>query len=184
MAYVFSDNVLGNSVSITDITTIAPGVAGLPTTAYEPQLGEIRKAWDTTLGAAEFIYLKIPASSTFAVGNIVQWTGTDYSAALLPVLATSKNTLAPLAVCPVAVASSSSVQYGWFQVQGIASVLKTAVATTANTVIYASGTTGRFKVLTSAGGQILNARVLNAVTSTTSTALVYLNRPCMQGQIT
>lgn len=184
MAYVFSDNVLGNSISITDITTVAPGVANLPSNVYEPQLGEIRKAYDTTLGAAEFIYLKIPASSTYSVGNLVTWTGTDYSSALLPVLATSKNTLSPIAVCPVAVASSSSVQYGWFQIQGLATVLKTAVATTANTVIYASGTAGRFKVLTSAGGQILNARVVNAVTSTTSTATVFLNRPCMQGQVT
>jgi hypothetical protein len=185
MAYIFSDDVLGNSTSITSITSTAPGVAGLPSVTYEPQLGEIRKAYDlTTASAAEFIYLKIPASSTFAVGNIVQWTGTDYAAALLPVLATSKNTLVPLAVCPVAVASSSTVQYGWFQIQGIASVLKTAVATTANTVIYASATAGRFKVLTSAGGQILFARVLETVTSTTSTALVYLHRPSMQGQIT
>lgn len=184
MAYIFSDNVMGNSTSITAITSTAPGVAGLPSVIYEPQLGEIRKAYDLTLGAAEFIYLKIPASSTYAVGNLVTWTGTDYSSALLPVLATSKNTLSPIAVCVVAVASSSTVQYGWFQIQGLATVLKTAVATTAETVIYASGTTGRFKVLTSAGGQILNARCVATVTSTTSTATVMINRPCMQGQVT
>lgn len=184
MAYIFTDNVLGNSISITDITLVAPGNANLPSNVYEPQLGEIRRAMDTTLGAAEFIYLKIPASTTYAVGNLVTWTGTDYASALLPVLATSKNTLSPIAVCPVAVASNTAVQYGWFQIQGLSVVLKTAVATTANTVIYASGTTGRFKVLTSAGGQILNARVVTTVTSTTSTATVMLNRPCMQGQVT
>lgn len=175
------------------ITTPQAGIANLytldtsapsSTLGRWPQLGSIVTAYDTTLGGAEFIYLKIPASSTFAVGNIIQWTGTDYQAALLPVLATSKNTLAPLGVCPIAVASNASIQYGWFQIQGVASVLKTAVATTANTVIYASGTTGRFKVLTSAGGQILFARVLETVTSTTSTAKVFLSRPAMQGQIT
>lgn len=184
MAYQFSDNVIG-APNISDVTAIAPGNGNLPSLLLEPQIGEIRKAYDTTLGAAEFIYLKIPASSTFSVGNIVQYTA-GYAAALLPVLATSKNTLAPLAVCPVAVASSASVQYGWFQIQGQATVLKTAVAVSPNSVIYASGTTGRLKVLTSAGGQILGARTANAasVTSTTSSVAVFLNRPMMQGQVT
>lgn len=184
MTYFYSDNAIGTGPDFTAITTIAPGVTNLPGAVFEPQLGEIRKGYDTTLGAGEFIYLKIPASTVYSVGNLVQWTGSDYSSALLPVLATSKNTLAPIGVAMAAVASSASVQYGWFQIQGIATVLKTAVTTTANTVIYASGTTGRFKVLTSAGGQILNARVLTTVTSTVSTALVFLNRPCMQGQVT
>jgi hypothetical protein len=184
MAYISSQSRLG-LVDLTTITTIAPGVGALPSMTPEPVLGEIVTGWDTTLAsAAEFIYLKIPASTTLSVGHLVQWTGTDYSVAILPIGSTAKNTLAPLAVANVAVASSTSVQYGWFQIQGIASVLKTAVATTANVVIYASATTGRFKVLASAGQQILGARVLNAVTSTTSTALVYLHRPQMQGQIT
>lgn len=185
MAYFFSDSVIGAAVDITAITTTAPGVAGLPSVTYEPQLGEIRKGYDFTLGAGEFIYLKIPASSTFSVGNIVQYTA-GYAAALLPILATSKNTLAPLAICMVAVASSTSVQYGWFQIQGQATILKTAVTVSPNSTIFASATTGRLKVLTSAGGQILGARTANAatVTSTTSTVAVFLNRPMMQGQIT
>jgi hypothetical protein len=185
MAYVFSDNVLGNSSSITDITTVAPGVANLPSNVYEPQLGEIRKAYDTTNGAAEFIYLKIPASTTLALGNLVQWTA-GYAVAILPVLSTSKNTGHQVAVCPVAVTSSTSVQYGWFQIQGQAVVLKTAVTVSPDSVVYASATTGRIKVLTSAGGQITNLRTANAatVTSTTSTVLCYLNRPAMQGQVT
>lgn len=185
MAYQFSDIAIGVGSGITDITTMAPGITNLPSSVYEAQLGEIRKAWDiTNASAAEFIYLKIPTSTTLSAGNLVQWTGTDYSVAILPVGATSKNTNAPIAVAPIAVASSTSVQYGWFQIQGIATVLKTAVATTANTIIFASATTGRFKVLTSAGQQIVGARVLNTVTSTTSTALVYLHRPSMQGQVT
>lgn len=184
MTYSFTAVTIG-CPDITVVTTIAPGTANLPSVVLEPQIGEIRIGTDTTLGNAEFIYLKIPASTTLAVGNLVTWTA-GYAAALLPALATSKNTLSPIAVAMAVVASSTSVQYGWFQIQGQATVLKTAVTVSPNSVIYASGTTGRFKVLTSAGGQILGARTANAatVTSTTSSVLVFLNRPQMQGQIT
>jgi hypothetical protein len=185
MAFKLNDNVLGNSTDVTAITTVAPGNANLPGNVYEPQIGEIRSGFDSTLGWAEFIYLKIPASTTLAIGNLVTWTA-GFAAAILPVLATSKNTLSPIAVTMATVASSSSVQYGWFQISGQATVLKTAVAVTPNVVLYASGTTGRVKVLTSAGGQILGMRSVNAatVTSTTSSVTVILNRPMMQGQIT
>lgn len=185
MAWSFQSNTLG-APDVTVVTTIAPGNGNLPSNVLEPQLGEIRQGWENILNlSGEFVYLKIPASSVFAVGNIVQWTS-GFAAALLPALATSKNTLAPLAVCIVAVATSTSVQYGWFQISGQATVLKTAVTVSPNSTIFASATTGRLKVLTSAGGQILGARTANAatVTSTTSTVLVFLNRPQMQGQIT
>lgn len=184
MTYYFSDTTIG-APDINTITTVAPGTGNLPSVTYEPQIGEIRKAWDSTLGAGEFIYLKIPASTTLSVGTLVYWTY-GYAAVVLPALATSKNTLWQVAVSMNAVASSSSVQYGWFQIQGQGTVLKTAVAVTPYVPLYASGTAGRVKVLTSAGGQIVGMRSANAatVTSTTSTVVVFLNRPQMQGQIT
>lgn len=184
MAFQFSASVMG-APDVTLLTTIAPGTANLPSTVLEPQIGEIRSAYDTTLGWAEFIYLKIPASSSWSAGALITWTG-GFSAAILPVLATSKNTLSPVAVAPVAVTSSTSIQYGWFQISGQATVLKTAVTVSPNSVVYASATTGRFKVLTSAGGQILGVRTANTstVTSTTSSVTCLLNRPQMQGQIT
>lgn len=184
MAYVFTDNVLGCS-SPTEVITIAPGVGNLPSVTLEQQLGEIRRATDSTYGAGQFIFLKIPASSTYSVGNLITWDA-GYSSKLLPVLATSKNSLAPVCVAMAAVTSSTSVQYGWFQIQGQATVLKTAVTVNPNVAIYASGTAGRAKVLTSAGGQILGARTANSttVTSTTSSVTVYIFNPMMQGQIT
>lgn len=185
MAYVFNSNTLG-CPDVTIVTTIAPGVANLPSNVLEPQLGEIRTAWDTTNGFGEFIYLKIPASTTLALGNLIQWTA-GYAVAILPILSTSKNTGHAVAVCPVAISSSTSVQYGWFQIGGQCPVLKTAVTVSPDSVVYASATTGRLKVLTSAGGQITGLRTANAatVTSTTSTVLCFLNRtPAMQGQIT
>jgi len=195
MTFVASNPRLG-IVDISTVTTTAPGNSGLPSVSLEPFLGEIVTAYNNATGvasAAEFIYLQIPTSTAIAAGTLVQWTSTGtnasptfYVAAALPVLATSKNTGNSVGVCVAAVSSSTSVQYAWFQIQGVATVLKTAVTVSPNVVIYASGTAGRFKVLTSAGGQILGARTANpaTVTSTTSTVLVYLDRPKMQGQIT
>ena len=184
MTFYQNHNTIGAS-DITTVTTIAPGTANLPGVVLEPQLGEIRTASDTTLGSAEFIYLKIPASTTLSAGNLVYWTA-GYTATILPVLATCKNQGMAVAVAPVAVASSTSVQYGWFQIQGQATVLKTAVTVSPNVVVYASGTAGRIKVLSSAGGQITGMRTANSatVTSTTSTITCYLNRPSVQGQVT
>jgi hypothetical protein len=184
MTYTFSSNKLG-AIDVTQVTTTAPGIAILPSTGYEPQLGEICTGWDPTLGSAEFIYLKIPASSPVTAGNVVTWTA-GYTMALLPVLATSKNTGDWVGVAPVTLATNTAVQYGWFQIQGQVAVLKTAVTVSPNVVVYASATAGRIKVLTSAGGQITNMKTFNAttVTSTTSTVLCFLNRPSMQGQIT
>lgn len=184
MTYSWQGVTMG-APDITTVTTIAPGVANLPSNVLEPQLGEIRMGWDSTYGSAEFIYLKIPASTAITAGLLYQWTA-GYTVAVLPVLATSKNTGHQVAVGTVAVASNTSVQYGWFQISGQCLVYKTAVAMSPDAVVYASGTAGRIKALTSAGGQITGMRVSSvaSVTSTTSTVLVYMNRPAMQGQIT
>ncbi len=185
MAYQFSDAVLG-AINVTGYTTVAPGNANLPNALYEPQLGEIRKGWDTTLGAAEFIYLKVPTSTAITAGLLYQWTA-GYVATVLPVLSTSKNTGYKLAAAVATLASdATNVNYGWFQIQGQATVLKTAVQVLPNVLVYSSATAGRIKVLTSAGGQITGMRTANAttVTSTTSTVTCFLDRPSIQGQVT
>lgn len=184
MAFTFASNTIGSGNILTPVT-IAPGIANLPSTVLENQLGEIRTAWDSTLGFGEFIYLKIPASTALTAGLLYQWTA-GYSIAVLPVLATSKNTGHQVALAPATIASNTSITYGWFQIQGQNNVLKTAVTVSPDSVVYASATAGRIKVLTSAGGQITNLRTANAatVTSTTSTVLCYFNRPSIQGQIT
>lgn len=184
MVFTFASPTLG-APDVTIATTIAPGVTNLPSTVLEAQLGEIRLAWDSTYGYGEFIYLKIPASTAITVGLLYQWTA-GYTVAVLPVLATSKNTGHQVSVANTTFASVTSVQYAWFQIQGQTLVLKTAVAVSPDAKLYASATAGRVKVLTSAGGEITGIRCASvaSVTSTTSTVLVYLNRPAMQGQIT
>lgn len=184
MTFVFASNTLGAS-DVTISTQIAPGVANLPSTVLEAQLGEVRLAWDSTLGYGEFIYLKIPTATAITAGLLYQWTA-GYAVAVLPVLATSKNTGHQVAVANTTFASVTPVQYAWFQIQGQTNVLKTAVAMSPDVTVYASATAGRIKALTSAGGQITGMRVASvaSVTSTTSTVLVYMNRPAMQGQVT
>lgn len=184
MTFTFASNTIGDP-DVTVATTIAPGITNLPSTILEAQLGEIRTAWDSTLGYGEFIYLKIPASTAITAGLLYQWTA-GYTVAVLPVLATSKNTGHQVAVANTTFASVTPVQYAWFQIQGQTLVLKTAVAMSPDVVVYASATAGRIKALTSAGGQITGMRVASvaSVTSTTSTVLVYFNRPAMQGQVT
>lgn len=192
MAYQFSSPTIG-AINVGTYTTLPPGIgasgATFPSSPLEPQLGEIRHAWDTTLGWGEFIYLKIPTSTTITANLMYQWTG-NYSVAVLPVLATSKNTGHQIAVATASLTSDSvNVNYGWFQISGLATVLKTAVQALPDVVVYASGTAGRLKVLTSAGGQITGMRTAftsgtGTVTSTTSTVTVYMDRPAMQGQIT
>lgn len=195
MTFILSTPRIG-MVDVSDVTTRVPGNSGLPSVSLEPFLGEIATGYNNATGlasSAEFIYLQIPVSTAIAAGTLVQFTTTGtnavpvfYVAAALPVLATSKNTGVSVALCVTAIASNTSIQYAWFQIQGIGTVLKTAVTVSPNVVVYASATAGRVKVLTSAGGQITKMRSANpaTVTSTTSTILVYMERPSVQGQIT
>jgi hypothetical protein len=149
-------------------------------TTQRHNLGQIVRGYDSTYGEGEFIYLLGVASTE--VGFMVLYNATTYQTALLTV-ANGKNKGLPVAVAMSANVASS---YGWYQIQGNAVIKKTTVATTPQVPIYISATAGRFKVLTSAGQQIVGAQTANLTTvvSTTSTVVVTINRPFAQGQIT
>ncbi len=90
---------------------------------------------------------------------------------------------------PVAVsmsANTSASNYSWYQIEGLSTVLKSAVAVSPQAKVYISGTTGRLMPTSASGKQIIGAKYANlaTVTSTTSTATVLLSRPWAQGQIT
>lgn len=152
-----------------------PGSAGRSTPG---RLGSIAKAYHPTFGEGEFIYL-LGVASTVA-GLLVEYNATTFQTTLSPNTANDEN--------PVAVAMSANVasQYGWYQIAGIATVLKTAVQVLPGAKIYQSATAGRVMPTSASGKQILGARGANltTVTSTTSTVAVLLNRPVKQGQIT
>lgn len=146
-------------------------------TVQRHPLGTIVKAVDPTYGEGEFIYL-LGVVGTLA-GMCVTYT------ARTGVTALSTTSGVVEGGAPVAIAMSANVasQYGWYQIDGDATVLKTAVAITPATVkVYLSATAGRFMPTSVAGRQILGARWghITTVTSTTSTAIVTLNRPSIK----
>jgi len=147
-------------------------------TVQKHVLGTLVRAWDPTYGEGEFIYL-LGVGST-VVGSLVTYNATSYLTALSPDTAAFQ--------APVAVAMSANVasQYGWYQVSGNAVIKKTAVAVTPQVKIYQSATPGRVMPTSASGKMILGAKTANLTTiaSGTSTVVVTINRPHMQGQIT
>ncbi len=141
-------------------------------------LGTIIRASDPVFGDGEFIYL-LGVVNTVA-GLLVSYNATTFQTTVLP-------STANLDV-PVAVAMSANVagQYGWYQIAGLATVLKTAVQVTPQQKVYISGTAGRVFVTSTSGKELMGAKTANltTVTSTTSTIAVLMQRPFAQGQIT
>ena len=163
------------------ISTLAGAqpIANTETTQKHP-LGTIVRAWDPTYGEGEFIYL-LGVGST-VVGSVVKYNATSYLTELITV-SNGKNKGVPVAV---AMSANVASQYGWYQISGNAVVKKTTVAVTPQVPIFISGTSGRIKVLASAGQQIIGAQTANLTTvvTTTSTVVVTINRPSTQTQIT
>lgn len=144
-------------------------------TTKKHELGTIVRAKHATYGAAEFIYLVGVASTV--VGSVVIYNDASW----VTTLATNTGEQG----APVAIAMSANVadQYGWYQIDGLAVVKKTAVAVSPKVPVYLSGTAGRVKVIASEGKAIVGSRTANAasVTTTTSTVIVSINRPSLQG---
>lgn len=150
-------------------------------TTQNHALGTIVRARDATLGYGEFIYL-LGVSGTSA-GILVTYNTTTYQTTVCP---STANLAAPLAV---AMSSNIASQYGWYQISGLTTALKTAVKADPavnSQRIYISGTAGRVMQTSSSGKCILGAARANltTVTSTTSTVTLLLNRPMAQGPIT
>lgn len=170
-------------VGIDDTDLYAPGLMNVRDNTGSgrwPQLGAICSAWDPVYGGGEFIYLAVPTSTSIASGLLVGYDS-NYRVLALPTTAAAGR---PVAVAIRAFASNTTqLQYGWFQIGGKATVLKTAVTVSPDSRLFQSGTAGRFYVTASATKQILGARTVNSatVTSTTSSVLVVLNRPNTEG---
>lgn len=164
MAYVIQENSLGWQAIAATSTTQAH------------KLGTIVRAVDPTYGAGEFIYLKGIASTV--VGSLV-----DYD----PYLATTALAPATGGTGPVAVAMSANVasQWGWYQIGGVAAV-KAPNAMAAGADVFAlAATPGSVDDAAVAGEQILGAKVSTTTgTPSSGLALITINRPFHQGQIT
>lgn len=135
-------------------------------------------AIEDSSGTRGFMYVKYPASQAVAVGNIVAINSTNGEATLL----TSTNAAAGqtvgrrVGVAMGAVASSTSVQYGWAQTFGPGSC--TAVAAIAvNTNLTSTATAGHL----GAGGVAVTGVVLTAVGAGTTPVACTLNNPFVTG---
>lgn len=168
MAYTPSENRLGlKSFTTVDTTTSVP-------------FGTIVRGQDLASGqgAGEFIYL--PGVAGNAVGNMVIYN-LNGRTVTRTVGATHKNLGAPVAVAMAAITAS---QYGWYQIAGLTTIKKSALHVPAASKIWLAATTGRVQGSAASGRQLLGAYSNNTatVTSTTSTVLVMLSRPHIQGQ--
>ena len=180
MAYTITDHEAGFlPINVIDTGILTPTAvsAGTTTTIPSPPAvpGQIVKGFDPVYGMGEFILLKGVAST--AVGSLVIFNTTSYTTTLCPVTA---NLGSPVAISMTANTSSSNWSY--YQIEGVAVVAKSAVGL-ANNVAIGVSSTG--KVGTSASGkQILGARTANSTVSATTTVQLILNRPHLQGRIT
>jgi len=161
---------------ITDQLIGAQAIASTSTTQNHP-IGTIVRAKDATLGEGEFIYLLGVAST--AVGSLVTFNST-----------TGQTTLAAVGTNhpqPIAVAMSANVasQYGWYQISGVATALKSSAVSLAAGVAVGVLTVGR--VAATGSGKEIQGAILAAVASasaSTLTASLVINRPTLQGRIT
>lgn len=181
MAYTFTSPRAGLP-AITDhvIPATVETVGATTVTNVLVPLGTRVRAKDPTYGEGEFIRLVGVASTV--VGSMVIYNATTYQTALITTT-NGKNKGVPVAVAMSACVAS---EHGWYQIGGNAVIKKTTVAVTPQVPIFISATAGRIKVLASAGQQILGAQSANLTTivSTTSTVVVFIDRPHTQGQIT
>lgn len=131
----------------------------IPDTTQRHVLGATLSVVDPYWGGQELIYLAVPASTTIPVGGSVTWD-TSLQTVTLP---NTANLGVPVALALNAVASSTSVQYAWFVIEGqFVAYSNASVAAAAPIGIAAAGQLGA----NSAGKQILNARVVDPATIT------------------
>ena len=178
MAYTFDDYKAGllQIANIDTGITTANGTAAIPTPPNV--LGSVIRAFDPTYGEGEFIMLVGVASTV--VGSLVTYNTTTYQTSLSP---NTANLAQPVAV---AMSANTAGTFGWYQIEGLAVVKKTAVAVSAGVPVYQSATVGRIMPTAASGKQLLGARTANLATvaSTVSTVIVSINRPHLQGQTT
>lgn len=183
MAYTFAEAQTGLlQIASIDTGVTSPSSVSSGSTSVIPTppnvLGKICRADDPTYGEGEFILLLGVAGTE--VGSVVKYNATTYQTVLITATAVQD--------VPVAVAMSANLAgtFGWYQIAGNAVIKKTAVAVTPQVTLFISATSGRVKVLASAGLQIVAARSANLATiaATVSTVTVTINRPHLQSQIT
>jgi hypothetical protein len=163
MAYVINTPIIGyQGIAVTDTT-------------QNHALGTIVTATDSSYGQGEFIYLKGIASTV--VGSMV-----DYDS-YLGVTALSPAT-GGFGSVAVAMSANVALQYGWYQITGIAAVKAPNAMVVGAEIFALAATPGSVDDAAVNGEQILNAKVSTTTgTPSSGLALIEINRPFHQGQV-
>lgn len=174
-----------HTIGVTPIASTDAGInpagyanIGTATTVPTPPLvpGMIVRAKDPTYGEGEFILLKGVAN--LAVGSIVTYNTSNFTTALAPA---GTNKPQPVAVSMAANTSSSN--WSWFQISGIAVAAKTAATTLSADVAIGVATAGLVSA-SSTGAEVQGALVAVAAGTSETTVQIVINRPHMQGRTT
>lgn len=194
MAYVAINDVLGE-VDLSTIDTAGPGYQNLTAGTGSGRQNfylQTVPGYDPNLGGGEFIYLQY--SATITQGTWVEVTPSISGGVVInkaTAWAGTANTGRQLAVAVAA--TGANTNFGWFQVQGNAISTVQGAPAAGNPVYWqASGVVSPTAV---AGKQALNATFATAVSQTigqgstavtlsATQAVVSINRPFAQGQIT
>lgn len=161
MAYVITSGYAG-----------AQAIADTSTTQNHP-LATVVHAYDPTLGAGEFIYLKGVAST--AVGDAVVFN--QQAATTTRTVAASRG--------PIGFAMSANVanQYGWYQIRGVA-VANVLASFAADQLCCVTSTAGSIDDAGTAGQGISGAASKSAIdTPSTGKAYVQIDRPSADGAL-
>jgi len=152
---------------------VEQAIADTSTTQKHP-LGKIVRAYDSTYGEGEFIYLQGIGSTT--VGSIVEYNN-SYVTAL--------NTVALETPVPLAVAMSANVanQYGWYQISGESVMVKTATVSFAADALVGSAAGLAIAVVTGLVIQGALCAVVASATAGSTSVRVMINRPCATDKI-
>lgn len=160
-----------NKLGIQPILTVAVGTAN-----QAHPLGTVVKAYDsasTLQGEGEFIYL--PGGSSVAVGSLVTWNILDKTVTVVP------NTAKLGFQAAVSMqANTSASSYSWYQISGVAAVLKTAVVVAKLSRVSISATAGSVLAASTAGKFVNNAIAVNSTVSANTFAKVQIQRPFME----
>jgi len=184
MAYNFVEPQLGYlQIANTDAGISYTSPAGVTTTIPTPPatLGMEVRAFDPTYGEGEFICLLGVAGT--AVGALVTYDSSTYQTALCP---STANLARPVAV---AMSANLATTFGWYQISGSAVVLKqTNHQIAGNLAVGISSSAGKIVASSSAGAgkEIQGARksASGTASSASTTVVIVINRPHMQGRIT
>lgn len=193
MSFIAYDPLLG-AVKLTDIDPTGPGPLNLVAGSGSSRMNfsmEVLRGYDPALGGGEFVFAQ--AGGTIAAGTVCQFNESLVSGNIVDTAVAWAGTANSGDVLGVAMAAMTVGQWGWFQVGGHAVVTCQGAPVAGNPAYWqAAGVVSPTLV---AGKQMEGAKFStapavtlgsgsNAVVLSATQAVLLLNRPSAQGNIT